>query len=260
MAVRMFAGLLASPGRSLVLLTACTALGGAGSTALTGCQSLSPIVDVAVRACIQLISELLNAPLSELPPGFVPCSGPVEWRIGDSVMTVCMYCSKTNPGTVYIQSDCEGPYYPMRVRPAEPTLDEEDRLPGPTKLNCKEQLLVRTQSTYDAWRERVSLSFKSPNARLLPGTGRYDTIQVTIDGAAVKTGREFAVGFGAHIELSGSVDEVAHYAMHAGVDSIAFEDDGKKYDVFVNPEISAMMVFCNGVCIDKRFLFAPSEE
>jgi hypothetical protein len=83
---------------------------------------------------------------------------------------------------------------------------------------------------------------------------------VTIDGAAVKTGREFAVGFGAHIELSGSVDEVAHYAMHAGVDSIAFEDDGKKYDVFVNPEISAMMVFCNGVCIDKRFLFTPSEE
>jgi len=260
MSVRMFAGILASPRRSLVLLTACTALGGAGTTTLTGCQSLSPIVDVAVRACIQLISELLNAPISELPPGFVPCSGPIHWRVGNSVMTVCMYCSKTNPNTVYIQSDCAGPYYPMRVRPAEPALDEEERLPGPTKLNCKDQVLVQTRTTYDAWRERVSMSLESPNARSLPGSGRYKTIELKIDGVSIRSMEDFAVGFGASIELSGSIDEVAHYAMHAGVESVAFEDAGKKYEIFVNPEISAMMVFRNGVCIDKRFIFAPSEE
>jgi hypothetical protein len=260
MAVRMFAGLLASPRRSLVLLTACTALGGAGTTTLTGCQSLAPIVDVAVRACIQLISELLNAPLSQLPPGYVPCGGPIDWPIHDAVMTVCFYCNKNDPNTVYLQSECQGPYYPMRIRPGEHTVEGEDRLPGPTKLNCKDRMLLTAQSTYDAWRNRVSMSLKAPNARLLPTPGRYETIEVKVNGVPVMAKREFAVDFGASIEVSGSIDEVAHYAMHAGVESIVFLDGGKKYEVFVNPDISAMMVFRDGVCVDKRFVFAPSGE
>jgi hypothetical protein len=260
MAVRIFAGLIASPRRSLLLLTACTALGGAGSTTLTGCQALGPVVDIAVRACIQLISELLNAPVSQLPPGYVPCGGPIDWAIRDSVMTVCFYCSKDDPNTVYIQSECQGPYYPMRIRPGETSLEGEERLPGPTKINCRDRMLLTARSTYDTWREQVSMKLESPNARLLPGTGRYHTIEVKIDGVPVAGRREFAVGAGASIEMSGSIDEIAHYAMHAGVESIVFVDDGKKHEVFVNPDISAMMVFREGVCIDKRFVFAPSPK
>ena len=181
------------------------------------------------------------------------------WTENGHSVTFCFYCSTTDPRKVYVRMNCEGDYYPLTVRPigspSPITVDEGVRL---EKLSCEEQLLLRARASYDEWSGRASAEFECPNARVFPDPSGYDSLTVAVDGARVQTRRDFKVEFGQQVALEGKIDEVAHYAMISGLSELSFRSSGVEYTVFVNHEVSAMMLFKNGACIDQRFLFAPT--
>ena len=117
---------------------------------------------------------------------------------------------------------------------------------------------MRARSTYDAWSGRTSAIFDCPNDRMFPDPAGYPTLVVSVDGRPQRKGRDFTAEFGQEITLVGTLDEVAHYAMISGLRELSFRADGALYEVAVNSEMSAMMVFKNGARIDTRFLFAPT--
>ena len=263
MATQLFAGFLTSSRRSLLLLTACAAIGGTGATITTGCQTIPFLADAVVRTCVQIVSELLDLASLQLPAGYELCGAPIVWTVHDGTLKACLYCSKSNPGKVYVQLDCSGKFYPMYLRPIErkPRDVMEDVSPGEPglyKVFCDELFLTQVQAQYNEWQQRISVALSSPNLRMLPSTQAYRTLTVVVDGVPMQSAVDFDVEFGSMIALEGDVAEVAHYAMNAGVDSIMFEDQGKSYEIHMNREISAMMVFANERCIYKRFLFAPN--
>jgi hypothetical protein len=243
-----------------LVLAAGAGAGVGGLTLASGCQTLGPIIAPAVvRACIDIIRGIFNLPLLDLPPGFVPC-GPVDrWEERGIVTEFCFYCSAADPYTVYVQPDCQGPYFPMKARPVgstEPlTYDEAISL---EKFTCEERFLRRAQSAYDGFHGRLQTSIKSPNNRMLPDPSAYPSLTVLIDGERIIARTDFPVRFGETIELIGTVDEVAHYAMTAGVTELSFRDGNDRYEVLVNPRFSAKLVFKNGECIEKGLLFAPT--
>lgn len=243
-----------------LVLAAGAGAGVGGLTFASGCQTLGPIIAPAVvRACIDIIRGIFNLPLLDLPPGFVPC-GPVDrWEERGIVTEFCFYCSAADPYTVYVQPDCQGPYFPMKARPVgspEPlTYDEAISL---EKFTCEERFLHRVQSAYDGFHGRLQTSIKSPNNRMLPDPSAYPSLTVLVDGKRIAARTDFPVRFGETIELSGTVDEVAHYAMTAGVTELSFRDGNDRYEVVVNPRFSAKLVFKNGECIEKGLLFAPT--
>lgn len=250
---------IGSPRKSLLLLATGSALGVGGVTALQGCDTIGSLVATAVQVCVPLIRTLLNLPVAELPPGYSACGEPQTWEQNGHSAEFCLYCSPFDPATMYLQLNCQGDYYPLSLRrlgSSEPvSFDEGIHL---EKLSCEEQLLMRAKSTYDAWNGRATASFACPNERLFPSAAGYATLAVTVDGKAVEGGRDFKVEFGQQVDLAGSLDEVAHYAMTSGLNGLSFRADDAFYEVAVNSAFSAMMVFRNGVCIDTRFLFAPT--
>jgi hypothetical protein len=252
-------GALASPRRSLLVLAAGGAVGLGGATLMQGCETMGGLVATAVQVCVPLIRTLLNLPLPELPAGYLPCGGPVVWEQNGHSVTICFYCSPSDPTRMYVQMDCTGEYYPLQVRrigsTASTTFEEGVHL---EKLNCEEQLLMRARSTYDAWSGRTSAIFDCPNDRMFPDPAGYPTLVVSVDGRPQRKGRDFTAEFGQEITLAGTLDEVAHYAMISGLRELSFRADGALYEVAVNSEMSAMMVFKNGARIDTRFLFAPT--
>jgi hypothetical protein len=256
----LFAGAIASPRRSIVVLVAGTTLGLAGVTTMQGCQTLGGLIPLAVKVCVDAVKMLLDLPLEELPDGYVPCGEPVTWEVRGSGMKFCFYCSLADPVKVYMQLGCTGSFYPFRLRPiGDPAAGD---VPGAgsagiDKVGCDERLLMKAQSIYDEWSGRASAMFPSPNTRLFPDPTAYATLGVALDGVPVSLGGDFLVTEGQRISVEGSLDEVAHYAMISGVTELAFEDGGVRYEVFVNADVSAMMLFRNGVCIEQRLLFAP---
>lgn len=263
MATRLFAGFLTAPRRSLILLASCATIGGTGATFTTGCESLPAAAGVIVSACVQVVAELLDMATPNLPSGYEPCGAPIVWTVHNGTIKACLYCSKANPRKVYVQLDCSGKFYPMNLRPIEgkpaPLMEGVDPgEPGLYKVFCDELFIAQARATYDEWRRRVQVSIDSPNLRMLPSPAGYRTLTVLIDGAPVSFDAGFEIEYGTSIELEGEVDDVARYAMNAGVQSIMFEDGGKSYEIHLNREISAMMVFENEQCIDKRLLFAPT--
>ncbi len=242
-----------------LVLAAGAGAGVGGLSLSTGCQSLGPIIAPAVvRACIDIIRGLFNLPLLDLPPGFVPCGPADRWEERGVVTEFCFYCSAADPYTMYMQADCEGPFFPLKARPVgspEPlTYDEAISL---EKFTCEERFLRRAQSAYDGFHGRLQTSIKSPNNRMLPDPSAYPSLTVLVDGKRIGARTDFPVRFGETIELSGTVDEVAHYAMTAGVTELSFRDGNDRYEVVVNPRFSAKLVFKNGECIEKGLLFAP---
>jgi hypothetical protein len=65
----LFAGAIASPRRSIVVLVAGTTLGLAGVTTMQGCQTLGGLIPLAVKVCVDAVKMLLDLPLEELPDG-----------------------------------------------------------------------------------------------------------------------------------------------------------------------------------------------
>lgn len=244
-----------------VILAMGAGAGLAGASLASGCKTLGPALATAVvDTCIQIIRKLFNLPQNELPPGFESCGPAERWERRGVVTEICLYCSAVDPHVVYIQHNCEGPYFPMKARPvgsSEPLTYEETL--SIDKLTCEEQFLQRVQSSYDGFHKRLRTSMKAPNTRILPDPSHYPSLEVLLDGKRILSRTDFPVRFGEIIELVGPVDEVAHYAMSAGVTELSFRDGVDLYEIFVNPEFSAKLVFKNGECIEKGLLFAPPQ-
>jgi len=242
-----------------LILAMGTSAGVGGLSLASGCQAVGPIVtSAAVQACMEIIRRLFNLPLDHLPPGFVPCGPAESWQHRDGVTVFCFYCSEADPYIAYMQMDCQGPFHPLKMRPmgSSTQLTYVDAM-SIESMSCEEQLMLRAQSSYDRFHGRLQTKVKSPNNRMLPDPSAYPSLEVRIDGQRLLSRTDFPVRFGETIELHGTVDEVAHYAMTAGVNEITFRDGSDLYEVFVNPRFSAKLVFKNGVCIEKGLLFAP---
>lgn len=254
----LLAGAVASPRRSVVVLVAGAAIGLGGLAALQGCRTIVPIIDTALTVCVNAIRSLLDRPDDELPAGFVQCGPPLVWTERGNEVKFCFYCSPADPMTVYMQLNCTGPFYPLTMRAigsnAPITVEEGLTL---EQMDCRETLLARARSSYDAATRRVTASFASPNDRIFPDPSAYATLEVTVDGTRITNPRDFKVAARREVALSGSLDEVAHYAMVSGLRELAFRDGNARYEAFVNRDFSAMMLFKNGVCVDQRLLFAP---
>lgn len=248
-----------------MVLIASATIGIGGVTSMQGCATLGPMVPFAISVCVELVKSLLDLPREDLPEGYAPCGEPVVWNVRGEEIKFCFYCSLMDPTKLYMRFGCTGKYYPLRLR----SIGGADKDPdtgldtgaggiGIDKIGCDERLLLKAQSTYDEWADRASASFESPNARYFPDPDPYASLSVSVDGVPIADARDFMVGEGQRVSVEGSLEEVAHYAMACGVTEAAFEVDGVLHEVFVNPDVSAMMVFKNGVCIDKRLLFAPT--
>ena len=250
---------LASPRKSLLALAAASTVGLGGATLMPGCETVGGLVATAVHVCVPLIRSLLNLPVPDLPAGYSSCGAPIVWEEHGNAIAFCLYCSPLEPSRMYLQLNCSGDYFPLEVRRLEPlarqTVDEGLHL---EKLSCEERLLMRARSTYDEWSGRATAAFDCPNDRVFPDASGYPTLAVSVDGARVQKGRDFAVRFGQAVEFAGTLDEVAHYAMTAGLRELSFRANGALYEVKMNSEVSAVMIFKDGACVDSRFLFAPT--
>lgn len=250
---------IASPRRSLIVLVAAGTIGLGGAVMLPGCETLGGLVGTAVQICVPIIRTLLNLPVPELPAGYASCGEPEVWNENGHSVTFCFYCSATNPRQMYVQMNCQGDYYPLTMRPlGSPSPVDVDEGIHLEKLGCEEQLLVRARARYDEWSGRAAAEFACPNPRIFPDPSGYASLVVSVDGKRIDRKRDFKVDFGQQVSFEGEIDEVAHYAMLAGLNELSFRVDGADYTAFVNRECSAMMLFKDGICIDQRFLFAPA--
>jgi hypothetical protein len=226
---------------------------------MQGCETMGGLVTTVVHVCVPLIRSLLNLPLPDLPAGYSSCGAPVLWEEHGHAVAFCLYCSPLEPSKMYMQLNCSGDYFPLDIRRVEPlaqqTIDEGIHL---EQMSCEERLLMRARSTYEEWSGRATAAFDCPNDRVFPDVSGYPTLTVSVDGARVPSGRDFVVDSRQAVEISGTLDEVAHYAMTAGLRELSFRADGALYEVKMNSEVSAMMIFKNRACIDSRFLFAPT--
>jgi hypothetical protein len=241
-----------------MVLVAGGAIGLGGALALPGCETVGGFVATAVHVCVPIIRSLLNLPLPELPAGYTSCGDPTVWTEHGHSLTFCFYCSPTDPRRVYVQMNCQGDYYPLSVRPiGSPSSIGVDEGVHLEKLGCEEQLLMRARASYDEWTGHAAASFDCPNARVFPDASGYASLVVAVDGRRVEVASDFKVDFGQAVTIEGKLDEVAHYAMISGLRELSFRSGGVSYAVVVNPEVSAMMLFKDGACIDSRLLFAP---
>ena len=106
----------------------------------------------------------------------------------------------------------------------------------------------------------LDCAIRVPNDRVLPTTGDYKTLDVRIGGVPAPRDRDLEIEGGSLLELSGSFDEVAHYAMVCGVRALTFKDGSQQWSVYANPDVSAIAIFRDAELYDARFLFAPRPE
>lgn len=228
---------------------------------LAACETFGPAaVHAAVTLCIEAIMSLLDAPRDTLPVGYARCAS-TNWQVRDQSLEFCFYCKPGAPELTYVQFDCEGPYYPLRMRRVGRRTDDmstsADGGVSIKKVSCEEHFLVAAEINCAPALGFAATSFRSPNDRLLPDRAGHKSLTVTIDGADAPADGDFVVRTGSRIVISGTLDEVAHYAMTAGVSEFSFLSGGSRWEVFANPEVSAAMVFRDGVLWEKRILFAP---
>jgi hypothetical protein len=244
-------------GRVLAFLAA-GGVAACGMVAAPGCETLVPIaVHATVTACIEMIKSLFDAPADQLPEGYIPCNNFV-WPIQGHELKFCLFCNPAVPNEAYVQFQCEGKYYPLRLRRIErpAAASTEERL-SIESIKCHERFLLEIESTIAPFMSGATCAMRSPNQRVLPSVAHYGTLDVRIDGAPAPRDGDFTVEAGSRIELDGSFDEVAHYAMICGVDELTFKDSQGLWNVHANPDVSAIAIFRNGTLHDARFLFAP---
>ena len=252
-------GAIGSPWRCALAVATGTSLGLGGVTAMQGCETIAPAVYFAAKTCIELIKEMADSPRDRLPVGYERCGEPVVWTVRDQWISFCFYCSDASPNEMYVQIDCTGKYFPFSTRPVpgvQPPPGQGGS--GIDTIDCDEWLLTKAIAAYDEWSARTVVELEVPNDRVLPDIDPYTTLGVAIDGAPVSPGRDFSAESGQRLRLEGSMKEVAHFAMTAGVEEMTFSHDGARYEVFLNADVSAIMVFKDGACIFKGPLFAPT--
>jgi len=245
------------PARMLSLLAA---VGIATVTMLVapGCQTVLPIaVHAAISACIELVKSLVDEPADQLPQGYIPCDS-FEWEVEGRELKFCVFCNPSVRSEVFIQFGCTGKYYPMRLRRIERP-ESPDTVDGISieKIRCDERLLLDVRSTVAPFMAGIQCTMRVPNDRVLPSLENYGTLDARIDDAPAPRDGDFLVDAGVVVELDGSFDEVAHYAMTCGILELAFKDGGSMWTVHANPDVSAIAVFRDGELYDARFLFAP---
>lgn len=249
-----------APRRRGIVPLLLTALIGAGTlAALQGCQTMQQAGRGIIDACISEIAKAFNQPLSSLPAGYGPCGEPQTWTVQGSSVRICAYCSPYDPGVLYLQHDCSGPFYPYLRRPvtASPATGVDTGV-HIESVSCAEQLRARMEWQYDQWSKRVHAGIKLPNDRVFPDPSDYPDLTILVDGAAVRSRSDFVVGADQQVTIAGGLPSVAYYAMTAGLRQISFRDGQTRYELFLNPDISAMMLFKDGVCIQSGLIFAPA--
>lgn len=252
-------GAIGSPWKWAIAVVAGTSLALGGVTSMQGCQTIAPAVYFAAKTCIELIKELVDSPLAELPAGYERCGDPAVWPVRDQYLMFCFYCSAADPNKMYVQFDCTGKFYPFTVRPVEGSGPEVDRGgSGIDSADCDEWLFMKARAAYSDWNDETVVDLEVPNDRVFPDLGPYATLAVSVDGLPVTPGRDFAVESGRQLHIEGSLHEVAHFAMTAGVEELSFSHDGVRYELFLNPDVSAIMVFKDGACVMKGPLFKPA--
>jgi hypothetical protein len=244
------------------------ALGLAGSSilALPACHTAPAIVvNAAVVACIEIIKALFDTPQNELPAGYAPC-GQIAWPVQNHEFKFCLFCDPTKPQEIFVQFDCQGKFYPMRLRriarvPGTPVNGSIDELTNEylsiEKITCDEMLLIDAATTVAPFMSALDCTLRAPNARIMPSIAHYGTLDVRIDGVSAPRQGDFEIASGAVLDFTGSFEEVAHYAMTCGIRELSFKDGSHAWTVHANPEVSAIAVFRDNELQDARFLFAP---
>lgn len=255
---RVVARLAESPIRTGVRIVAGATLALCVATALPGCQDTRQQADFLLKTCENAIMVVRNMPYLELPPGYVYATR-VSTSIQGVLLEMCVFRDPLNPTRAIVQFNCSGPYYPTDLRPV-PANQQGSKLDPPgldIAIDCDELLTAKTSWEYDPSSGSVTASFRAPNTRYMPDLAAYEQMWISVDGRRVKTPGDFTVSAGQSICASGPLDEVAHYAMLAGVTSFSLTDRGSLYTVHLVEELSWMLVFRDGSCIESGPLFAP---
>lgn len=230
-----------------------------------GCAAAPVIIAVAIEACLEAVKRILDQPGNGLPTGYRSC-GSINWTVRESSIKACTFCNPLVPDRVFIQFDCAGPYYPMdieRVRDrygmkggaADPLIDTGERFIE--KIECDQYFFMSVMGEVSGEMQWFELDFESPNDRMLPDWSHYPTLEVSVNGDGEAAGHYPATA-GSRVHIEGSLDDVAHYAMTAGVSEFGFKNGADHWEVFLNSDLSAAMVFRNGVHDESRILFAPT--
>lgn len=251
----------ARSGRLLRRIAIAAAVAGIGTGAIlstTGCSTIAPfVINAALRACIELICSLFDAPVQTLPFGYSHC-GSNTWQLPDRSISFCAYCPGGSSGPVYVQMNCEGPYYPLVPRRlGEPASNDVVETISIESYDCDDRFLAEIGTMVDLHRQRADAQIVVPSARVLADRSAYSDLEVLVDGADAPERGDFAVAAGSRLRIAGDLEEVAHYAMTAGVEEISFADGKDRWTIHANPEFSAIAVYRNGGFEDARFLFAP---
>ena len=251
----------ARSGRLLRRIAIATAVAGIGAGAIlssTGCSTIAPfVINAALRACIELICSLFDAPVQTLPYGYSHC-GSNTWQLPDRSISFCAYCPSGSTGPVYVQMNCEGPYYPLLPRRIEeqPSKQVVETI-SIESYDCDDRFLAEIDAMVDLHRQRAQARVIVPTSRFLADRSAYSDLEVAIDGSPAPARGDYPVEAGAKLVISGDVEQVAHYAMTVGVEEISFADGGDRWTIHANAEHSAIAVYRNGRFEEARFLFAP---
>ncbi len=231
-----------------------------GVPLLGGCDRLAEALTVVVGAeCANLIRVLFEQPVERLPQGYVLCQTH-EWTRKSNTAKFCLYCDPEDELKVYVQLNCEGDYYPMQTRRLL------DTTPTTTKngttlsaFDCTVRFYAASESTCNLNFTWCMGQFETPDDRVLPSIAGYTDLALYTDGHAIKAAVDTPIAGGTLITIEGGIDQVAHYAMTLGVEEFSVTDTDDHYEVFLNREFSAIMVFKNDAFMDCRLLFAPEQ-
>ena len=128
-----------------------------------------------------------------------------------------------------------------------------------SSYDCALHFFRQTTVRSDAQGTRGMGQFVCPDDRVLASIAGYKDLTLEVNGRFVKSELDVAVEAGSMVTIEGLIDEVAHYAMSIGVEELTFMDGGDSYEVFLDRDVSALMMFRNDTFVKCRFLFTPTQ-
>ena len=227
---------------------------------LSGCEHpAGGLVKIVGSECAKIFKDLMDAPIYRLPAGCAHI-GTRLWEKNGRSTKFCFYADPQNDQILYIQFECEGAYYPMTMRrvfdPSPITAADGTTI---SSYDCALHFFRQTTVRSDAQGTRGMGQFVCPDDRVLASIAGYKDLTLEVNGRFVKSELEVAVEAGSMVTIEGLIDEVAHYAMSIGVEELTFMDGGDSYEVFLDRDVSALMMFRNDTFVECRFLFAPTQ-
>lgn len=227
---------------------------------MTGCQAAPAIIHAALTVCPQLIAALLKLPIDTLPPGYEHC-GDYPWKIRDTTVKLCFYCSRNPADPNYVQLGCSGPYYPIFPAPSDGVAQRGNDILDTgvhlSKLDCQQLLFSIAQGKADEHRRRLQATLVMPNERTMPSTAGYRDLTLTLDGVEFTPDGTTSVGAHSAISIEGPIEEVAHYAARVGLRSIEFHEGRTAWAIEICPAYPVAAVFKNAQHVETMLLFAP---